>query len=293
MSIIEKALDKLQPKEQEHAAEAVDELPRLKPERSLPGGPELAEAPQEQKVVKVSRTGQVDLQALQKAGIITPHGADRQLLENYRRIKRPLLTHAFDANGRAVGSNNIVMVTSALEGEGKTYTSLNLALSIATEYNHRVLVVDADVFKHSLSRLTGLDAEPGLVDYLADPGVDLADCLIRTNIDGLTVLPPGRRHDRLTELLASQRMRELVKDLSERYHDRLVIFDTPPLLQQSASSVLGNLAGQVLVVVEAEKTPQHVVKEALATIVGCDTVGLVLNKSNVRFGSESQYYGYE
>jgi Mrp family chromosome partitioning ATPase len=166
-------------------------------------------------------------------------------------------------------------------------------MSVATEVDRTVLVIDADVVKQSLTARLELSGSVGLTDYLASEGSDLAEFLVRTNVANLVVLPAGRHNQKVTELWASDRMRSLMAELSSRYADRLVIFDSPPLLQDSSSAVLASMAGQVVVVIEAEKTPQHVVKEALTSIDDLSKVGLLLNKSNQRIGDGSRYgYGY-
>jgi receptor protein-tyrosine kinase len=241
---------------------------------------------------KSSRTVNLNLAGLSKAGILVPSSLNKRLIEEYRRIKRPILVKAFPEAGTAA-VRNLVVVTSSVAGEGKSYTSLNLAMSVATEVDRTVLVIDADVVKQSLTARLELSGSVGLTDYLASEGSDLAEFLVRTNVANLVVLPAGRHNQKVTELWASDRMRSLMAELSSRYADRLVIFDSPPLLQDSSSAVLASMAGQVVVVIEAEKTPQHVVKEALTSIDDLSKVGLLLNKSNQRIGDGSRYgYGY-
>jgi receptor protein-tyrosine kinase len=183
------------------------------------------------------------------------------------------------------------MVTSSVPGEGKSFTAINLAISMATELESTVLLVDADVTKSSVVRYLGLEAELGLLDVLRDPKVELADVLIKTDIAKLTVLPSGKGFAHATELLASSSMKAFVEDISTRYHDRIIIFDCPPLLATSEASVLASYMGQIVFVVEAERTPQEAVKDALAHLVDCPHVGLVLNKAPARTAG-GDYYGY-
>ncbi len=239
---------------------------------------------------------EIDLEGLQAGGIVDPRSTQRdQLAEEYRRIKRPLLKHVRgeSASAAAIQHPNLVMVTSSVAGEGKTFTSINLALSIAMEKDMTVLLVDADVAKPEVTKRLGIQAEKGLTDVLLDDEIWLADVLIRTNIPKLSVLPAGRPHPHATELLASAAMKELADEMSSRYPDRVIIFDSPPLLLTSEARVLAGLMGQILVVVEESRTPQPLVQEALNTIDGTEVVGLVLNKAHHHVGGELYgAYGY-
>ena len=237
-----------------------------------------------------SEVAVVDMQRLATAGMITPTNTRSLIAEEYRAIKRPLLKNVTNAQAAAYSHANLIMVTSALPGEGKSFTSINLAMSIAMEMDHTVLLVEADVPKPAIAGYLGLaKEEKGLVDYLADERLGLEELLFRTNIPKLTLLRAGRQHPQATELLASQNMRRLTQELAQRYPDRVVIFDAPPLLVSSEAVVLAGLVGQVVMVIESGKTPQRVVKDALALIGSDKFVGVVLNKSQ---GGSSQGYGY-
>jgi len=234
----------------------------------------------------------LDLARLREQGYLTPEEADGPLAEQYRIIKRPLLMNAFGRGAVPIEGGNLIMVTSSVPGEGKTFTALNLAMSMAMELDHTVLLVDTDVVKPSLTELLGLKGRPGLTDVLAGGEVGLGEVIVRTNVPKLRVIPAGCGRANSTELLASQAMRDLVQELAERYPDRVVVFDSPPLLVASQASVLTYLVGQVVVVVEAGRTPQPVVKEALALVDSSKAVGLVLNKSHERVAGDYQYYAY-
>ncbi len=237
-----------------------------------------------------SRRVEIDLVALRKRGFLTPDEGRSRLAEEMRQIKRAVLKNAFAEAPMRVDDANLVMVTSSLPGEGKSFTAINLAISIAMELDRRVLLVDADVAKPSLHRYLGIAAERGLIDYLTDPHGQLSDYLLKTNIPKLTLLPAGSTHQYASELLASGRMRGLAGELRDRYPDRVVIFDSPPILLTNESRVLAGLAGQILMVVEAERTLQQTVKEALAAIEDeHKVIGLVLNKN--RRPSGGGYYG--
>ncbi|GAC1411273.1 MAG: XrtA-associated tyrosine autokinase [Burkholderiaceae bacterium] len=233
---------------------------------------------------------EINLQRLAANKMVTSDGGRNPVAEEFRAIKRPLIDNAFSHNGRPVNRNNLIMVTSALPGEGKTFTAINLAISIAMELDHTVLLVDADVARPSVLRTLGLKSETGLMDVLLDGKLDIADVLLKTNIDTLTILPAGKSHRHATELLASQTMSTLLDEIASRYPDRIVIFDSPPLLLTSEARVLASQMGQIVVVVEAETTTMHAVKNALSQLEGCANVNLVYNKAKDFPGQEN--YGY-
>jgi len=237
-----------------------------------------------------SQRVEIDLTRLRRAGFLTPDEGRSRLAEEMRQIKRAVLKNIEADEHLRVENANLIMVTSSLPGEGKSFTAINLAISIAMELDKRVLLVDADVAKPSIHRYLGIDARHGLIDYLTDPHAELHQFLLKTNIPKLTLLPAGSTHQYATELLASGRMRSLVEELQGRYPDRVVIFDSPPVLLTNESRVLASLVGQILLIVEAERTPQETVKEALSAIADEEKViGLVLNKNRRKSGGG--YYG--
>jgi protein-tyrosine kinase len=238
----------------------------------------------------VATQGVINLARLKQAGLITPDGERSQLAEEFRVIKRPLLMNAFGRGAARVANGNLIMVTSSLPGEGKSFCAVNLAMSIAMERDHTVLLIDADVAKPSVPRYLGLKTDRGLMDLLIDDSLQMSDVLIKTNVEKLTLLPAGRGHRYATELLASNAMDRLLDDVARRYPDRIIIFDSPPLLATSEARVLAAHMGQIVMVVEAEKTTHEAVKEALKHIEGCEVVGMVLNKGKMAGGTD--YYGY-
>lgn len=234
---------------------------------------------------------ELDLSRLKEAGLVDPRLAKvNRITEEFRRIKRPLLMNIRGEGASLVPNANMIMVSSALAGEGKTFTSINLAMSIAMEMDRTVLLVDADVAKPDVTARLGVEAEKGLIDVLLDDGLTLPDVLLRTDIPKLTLLPSGSRHVHSTELLASERMRQLTLELSSRYSDRIVIFDSPPLLLTSEARVLAGLMGQVVVVVEESITQQHAVKEAVESLKDNEIVCIVMNKG--AHGASGEGYGY-
>lgn len=292
MSIIEKAVNKVAPKEM--AAMPEKDISPI--ERALDKEPAFSEPLRESALGtpvenrQDSQQQSIRLGRLKRIGMITPDNECSRLAEEFRLIKRPLLANAFGQGGAPLDKGNMVMVTSSLPGEGKSFCAINLAISIAMEMDRTVLLVDADVAKPRVPDYLGLEVEKGLLDVLRDPQLTLADVLIRTDVEKLTVLPAGNTYRRATELLASEAMDRLINEISRRYPDRLVIFDSPPLLSTSESSVLARHMGQIVVVVEAEKTPQEALKEALGQIESCEVVGVLLNKTTPLPGAN--YYGY-
>ncbi len=232
----------------------------------------------------------IDFARLQANGFITPAVPNSQLLHEFRVIKRPLIRNALGRSGMPLTNGNLIMVTSALPGEGKTFVALNLAMSIAMEIDSRVLLVDADVVVQSIPKLLGIQPAKGLLDVLTVPDLNIGDVMLRTNIDRLALVLAGTPHRRASELLASDAMAELLNEVSNRYADRIVIFDSPPLLATTESRVLASHVGQVVVVVEAERTTHGALEAALSTVESCPVVLTMLNKA---IASEpGSYYGY-
>lgn len=238
-----------------------------------------------------ARRVDINLARLRQLGMVTHDGGRTAVAEDFRIVKRPLLRNARgDGELAPIRHGNLIVVTSAMPGEGKTYCAVNLAMSIAMEMDMTVLLVDADVARPSVLKVLGLPPEPGLMDILLREQTELADVILRTNVSTLSILPAGRANKHATELLASRNMSALLTEIAERYADRIVIFDSPPLLMTTEASVLAAQMGQIVMVIESETTSQHAVKEALRHIDQCPHISLIYNKSKAFPGSE--YYGY-
>ncbi len=231
-----------------------------------------------------------DLDVLRGAGLLPPAHQERELAQQFRQIKRPLINNAL---GRieALPDGNLIMIASAVPGEGKTFTSLNLALSVRLEEDVTVLLVDGDVVNPRLSQILGADDAPGLLDVIKDPSVSWASAILPTDIPGLSFLPAGHQDPNATELLASVRMSEVASQLARQDPSRLVLFDSAPLLLTTESQALTQIAGQILMVVRADDTPQHVVLEAIEALAESKSVSLVLNQS-MKQPHAGYYYRY-
>lgn len=243
--------------------------------------------------VMSSEIEHIEWENLAALGFIAPtnNANYSQAEEEYRSIKRPLLNNAFGVGSIGINRSNLILVTSSVPNEGKTYTAINLALSIANERDKKVLLIDADVARPSVSKALGIKSSPGLVEYLeGKQPLGFSDIVLRTNMPGLSVIPAGKQHKHSTELLTSNRMIQLAEELSNRYPDRMVIFDSPPLLAATQGEALAGLVGQVVLVVEAEKTPQSMVMASVNKLVFCDVVLVMLNK--VRSNIDGNHYGY-
>jgi receptor protein-tyrosine kinase len=242
-----------------------------------------------ERIDKDAKQIRLDYEALSRIGHIVPHAGNKQLSEEYRIIKRPIIRNALGKGAAPLVHGNLVSISSSLPSEGKTFTAFNLALSIATELDSTVLLIDGDVLKYSMSQLLGIEKEKGLIDLLSDKQCSVSDVIIHTQIPRLKLIAAGNRSEKSTELLASKEMERLLDELSNRYSDRIIIFDSPPILATSEAAVLNQHMGQILLVVEAGQTPVDAIKESLSRFDEEKAVGLVLNKS--REGKGANYYG--
>lgn len=265
--------------------------PKAHVNKSLPPAEGEAPAVLQSPEMAMSRRVDLDLEILSAAGIIRPDAPRSQLADEYRVVKRPLIDNAMGKGAVPIKDGNLIMITSALPGEGKTFTAANLAMSIAMELDNTVMLVDADVARPNLLKMLGLPPARGLLDVLVDESIDLPDVLLRTNVEKLTILPSGTPHPRATELLASDAMVRLLEDMASRYADRIIIFDSPPLLVTTEARTLASHMGQVVIVVKAEGTAHADVKHALATIEACPVKLMLLNQAKTT-AQDGYGYGY-
>ncbi len=228
---------------------------------------------------------------LREQGLLAPDMYERKLAEEYRILKRPLIKNARKTPDALVPRGNILLVTSAIAGEGKTFTSVNLSLSISRDRDWSVVLVDADCQKPHLTRLFGAEREPGLIELLRNPDMSFDSLVMPTNIPGLSLLPAGAQDKHASELLASSRMGALAEHLATADVQRMVIFDSAPLLLTSETVALASHVGQVLLVVSACKTSQQSVVSARNLLDSDMAISLLLNQV-ARGGGAEQYGQY-
>jgi protein-tyrosine kinase len=238
--------------------------------------------------------GSIDAMALERAGMVDWSRTRSRVSEEFRLVQRQILRNAFATPSAEPGFTNLLMVTSARPGEGKSFTAINLGGSIARQGNNHVLLVDADSKRDSICYPMGLADAPGLLDLAANPKLDPSALIVRTPIERLSILPIGRERERSPVLFSSKEMVRLIQNLGRRYADRLILLDAPPCLSTSDPAVLAPVVGQVLFVVEAERTQRDEIEASLDLLQACPTIALVLNKqqlsSRYTFGAYSSYY---
>ena len=239
----------------------------------------------------------LDEEQLARGGLLAPLDHAIPVADEFRRIKRPLIENVVKNRGGESDHMNLIMVTSSLPGAGKTFCSVNLAASISLERELNVLLIDADVAKPHISKAFGLSKHPGLIDILEDETRSVEEALVRTDLNDIQVLPAGRKHTQSTELLASDRMVDVVKELATRYPDRIIIMDSSPLLMTSEAQVLAKQTGQIALVIESGKTLHQDAQETLETLDQSKPINVILNKSIYTqpggyYGGGYGYYGF-
>ena len=236
----------------------------------------------------------IELSALERAGMIDWGQARSRISEEFRVAQRQVLRNAASPDVVEQGNANLIMLTSARPGEGKSFVSLNLAASIARQRDHDVLLVDIDYKQDSIGTALGLSGARGLLDLVTDPTLDPEQVIVQTGLKNLSFLPIGQHGERSPELFATRQATRLIQSLGRRYADRLVILDAPPCLATSEPGVLASIVGQIVLVVEAEKTQREEVEAAMDLIHTCPTITLLLNKvqvsSRYSFGAYSSSY---
>jgi exopolysaccharide/PEP-CTERM locus tyrosine autokinase len=268
------------------------ELPRVRPDEQPAELLETRVLDPALIAAELKRVIHIDRARLQADGHLPPPKIERLVANQFRQLKRPLIQNAFGKGAEPVPNGHLVMVTSSLPDEGKTFSSINVAFSLAREKDIEVLLVDADVAKQHLSRIFGIHETPGLLNALADDSIDVESLILATDIKGLSLLPSGQcaEDDIATELLASSRMDAVTARLGGQKSQRIVLFDSPPVLLTNESRVLASLMGQVLLVVRAGVTPRSAVLEAIGYLDKKKPLGLVLNQAKSH--APGGYYGY-
>lgn len=298
MSTIEKALaKKQQAKSTADANKNEQETKKLQIDDSMDSDtvkPAVSASETSEQSVKPagSREIFIDNEKLTNRGFLHSGGNTHHQQEEFRHIKRKLINNAFGPVSKTLNHSNLIMVSSASPNEGKTFISINLALSVALEQDKTVLLVDADVLRPSIHHELEFDNQTGLLDYLCGDTDDVSSIIYPTNIDNLKIMPAGSAHLLTNELLASERMATLAHELSTRYPDRIVIFDCPPLLGVTETPVLASLVGQAVVVVEESRTKLDHIKKATSQLDENLAIGFVLNKTVKTSKDIYGYYGY-
>lgn len=292
MSIVEKAVDKLKTNRTGATAAApaieADSFPRPaeKPREDVP---HVARPRPVSSSRPALEPAHIDFDVLRRAGMYPSEENSAHIADQYRRIKRPLLANISGRGNTKVDNGQCIMVASSVPGEGKTFTSFNLALSLALERDSSVLLIDGDVAKSDMTKILKLDQRPGLLDILVNDRIRLEQVLVPTDVPRLTILPSGQWNSLATELLASKRMEHLLHDIIRGMPNCVVVFDSPPLLATSEAQVLAAAMGQIIVVVAAGSTPQHTVKAGLETLDPDKSINLVLNLA--RSTGDEKHYG--
>ena len=279
MSIIEKALAKQQQKNNQTSVE----VEQLKPHEETSNN-----------TVDLSPKDilALDKVSLAERGYLIDNGTRKSIKDEFRQIKRKLLNNAFGNASKTLHHSNLIMVSSAKPNEGKTFVAINLALSIALEQDKTVLLIDADVLRPSVVRELGVEEKPGLIEYLLGKSEKVSDIIYNTDIDKLKLIPAGKPHHLSNELLASEKMATLANELANRYPDRIVIFDCPPLIGVTETLVLASLMGQGVIVVEESKSSIADIQAATRHLNEDLALGLVLNKAIRSHKDLYGYYGY-
>ena len=242
----------------------------------------------------IARSGTVasiDRALLQDSGFIVPEAPVSTLAEEFRLVKRQLLLRAGGETRARTAKDRMILVCSAQPNEGKTFCAVNLALSLASERDSEVLLVDADVAKPGVLATLGLDTASGLIDAIAEPTLDVERLIIATDIPKLSILPAGTATHNDTELLSSARAAEIIAALATANERRIVIIDSAPALAASPASVLAHRVGRVLMIVRADRTKESDLQEAIALLDGCDDISLLLNGASF-FGTNRTYGSY-
>lgn len=292
MSIIEKAINK--------QVQQSDSKPLSTVERAQQWPqPDIAVEPAEPvAVTSVTETAEpaqykasieLDLSELEKKNFVSLSSERRLINEEYRVIKRKLINNAFGALSSTLKHPNLILVTSSRPGEGKTFSAINLALSIALEQDKTVLLVDSDVLRPSVSKSLNIKYDIGLTDYLLSDEIRVSDIMLSTNVERLKIITAGRPHHLSTELLASERMLMLANEFASRYPDRIVIFDAPPLLGVNETAVMASMCGQAVVVLEENRTKIAEIEQAVTLLPKDIATGFLINKAH---RNQGKGYGY-
>jgi len=258
--------------------------------------PEIRQRGSEAPAIDDSKTVRLRLSELRRKGMITPDNFKSKLSFEFRAIKRKLLANARDPKTHAL-TKNLIMVTSALPSEGKTFTSMNLAMALAAERDLRVLLIDGDVIHPSIGPLFEPADTRGLTDLLNGNCNNVEEVMHTcSNLPNLSVVFAGPRDERAPELMSSHKMMDICLEISTRYNNRIIIFDTPPVLASSETANLAMHVHQTIMVVSAGQANRSQLQTALENLSTCQNISLVFNKAPKWYKADSDsyyYYGME
>jgi protein-tyrosine kinase len=288
--LIERAAARLrQPAIPASAAEAsvVAEIAQASPERAVP-----RLEPEQRPLDGSTRPAALDAAALMKAGLIDWDVQDSRIVEEFRIVQNNLLRYSFGEDGAALNrAGNLVMITSAFAGEGKSFVALNLAVGIARQTERRVLLIDTDPKTRSLGQTFSLSTAPGLLDLTREGRPEIEGLIVPTIWENLEFLPLGNRGNG-ADAPSRTRIAGLIADIGRRYDERLIILDTASCLSSSDPHTLAPVMGQTVLVVAAGLTQQSDVEAALDLVRTCPVVSLLLNKIRSWSGHSFGSYGH-
>jgi non-specific protein-tyrosine kinase len=204
---------------------------------------------------------------------------------NYYKVLKTRIQHRMQANGW-----NTIMITSVHPGEGKTLTSINLAITMAREFNQTVLLVDTDLHNQNIHKYLGVSSNIGLIDYL-EKNTPLKELIIWPGIEKLTFISGGKNVIESSELLGSPKMKNLVEEMKKRYEERYIIFDMPPVLGNADAITFAPMVDCTLMVVEEGKTTIQDVKKAVGLLPQNNFIGYVINRQKASINKRMKY-GY-
>ena len=277
MSRIERALEKAAQRRQQSVTE---------PAESLSPPPPPSEPEESRQAVEPSFDEMFSVEPVKVSNpkLVALNKKDDVAFEEYNKLRSQVVRLT-----QGEKFQNVLMVTSCIGEEGKSLTSLNLAISMARSYDNTVLLVDTDFRRPTLHQSLGLEPETGLIHCLRD-NQPIGKALIKTGIGKLVFLPAGGAINNPVEMLESKRMQEIIRELKTRYPERYVIFDTPPILPFADAQVLAKKVDGVLFVVREGRTRISEIKRAMHTLQGSNLLGIVYNDARVSMSKKSHYY---
>ncbi len=233
----------------------------------------------------------LDAQTLALAGMIDWTATRERLSEEFRVVQAQVLQAMAAKPAKEPALGNMIMLTSARPGEGKTFSSLNLAGSLATCGQQPVILVDVDIKRHSLTSGLSLQHRTGLLNLAAQPGLHFSDCLVETSIPNLSIVPIGQAVS-ADAMVGGKPIIRVLDRLARHYPDCLIVLDTPPCLSSSEPSTLAPVVGHIVMLIEAQQTQRAEVESALDLVEACPSVVLMLNKVQMTGSDTFGAYGY-